>query len=515
MRFSARRQDKLLQETAAARDNLEKNMKLVRTVGALGLVGFALVSGQAAVAAESGWYGGISIGQSRAKIHHERIANQVGVPVSSIAFDDDDRDVGFKLLAGKKFNRNFAVEGGYFNLGKFGFTANYPTANSFTGDIKLHGLNLDAVGILPFTEKFSAFGRVGAFYAEAKDTFSGTGAGVPVAAADPNPKKRHGGYKYGVGLQYDFTRALALRGEWERYRIDDAVGNKGDVDMLLVGLVLRFGAGEPAPRAATPPPYVAPVAAAPEPVLVIVPVARTQQYCSILDIQFEVNKSTVQREAEERLDVLVTFMRKYPDTTAVIEGHTDEVGTTADNMRLSQNRADSMVNYLASRGIARSRLQAVGYGETRPIADNSTQIGKRLNRRINAVIACATDIEGIPPIPARITMAMEMEFDTNRADVRPRDREELRRVANFMKANPRVTATVEGHTSNQQGTPAQAMQLSVRRAESVVNALANLGVERTRLTAAGFGETRRFAYNTSVEGRQENRRVNIIFDLPN
>jgi len=252
------------------------------------------------------------------------------------------------------------------------------------------------------------------------------------------------------------------------------------------------------------------------PILVVVPVpARTQQYCSILDVQFEINQKTVQREAEERLDVLVTFMRKYPDTTAVIEGHTDEVGTSADNMRLSQSRADSMLNYVASRGIARSRLQAVGYGETRPIADNSTQIGKRLNRRINAVIACATDIEGIAPIPARIAMAMEMEFDTNRADIRPRDREELRRVANFMKANPRVTATVEGHSSNQQGTPAQAMQLSVRRAESVVNALANLGVERNRLSAAGFGQTRRFAYNTSVEGRQENRRVNIIFDFPN
>lgn len=111
-------------------------------------------------------------------------------------------------------------------------------------------------------------------------------------------------------------------------------------------------------------------------------------------------------------------------------------------------------------------------------------------------------------------MAMEMEFDTNRADVRPQYRGELSKVADFMKANPKVTAEVEGHTSNQSGTAAQAMQLSVRRAESVVTALANLGVSRNRLSAAGFGETRRFAYNTSAEGRQENRRVNIIFDLP-
>jgi len=289
---------------------------------------------------------------------------------------------------------------------------------------------------------------------------------------------------------------------------------------LSVGLVLRFGGGEPAPRAATPPPYVAPVAAAPapyvEPVLVVVPVARTQQYCSILDVQFEINQKTVQREAEERLDVLVTFMRKYPDTTAVIEGHTDEVGTTADNMRLSQSRADSMLNYLASRGIARSRLQAVGYGETRPIADNSTQIGKRLNRRINAVIACATDIEGIAPIPARIAMAMELEFDARSAAVRPQYREELRKVANFMKANPRVTATVEGHTGNLQATREAAMEISQRRAQNVVNYLvAEFGVDRTKLAAEGFGQTRRFAYNTNLEGKQDNRRVNVIFDFPN
>jgi OOP family OmpA-OmpF porin len=156
----------------------------------------------------------------------------------------------------------------------------------------------------------------------------------------------------------------------------------------------------------------------------------------------------------------------------------------------------------------------VGYGETRPIGDNATQEGKRLNRRINAVIACATDIEGIAPIPDRITMAMDMEFANNSAEVRPQYREELRKVANFMKANPAVTATVEGHTSNLQGSAADGMRLSQRRAESVVNAMVDLGVDRMRLFPEGFGNTRRFAYNTSVEGQQENRRVNIILDFP-
>jgi OOP family OmpA-OmpF porin len=59
------------------------------------------------------------------------------------------------------------------------------------------------------------------------------------------------------------------------------------------------------------------------------------------------------------------------------------------------------------------------------------------------------------------------------------------------------------------------MQLSQRRAESVVNYLVTqFGVDRTRLSTEGFGATRRFAYNTSAEGQQENRRVNIILDFP-
>jgi OOP family OmpA-OmpF porin len=342
---------------------------------------------------------------------------------------------------------------------------------------------------------------------------------------DPNPKKSEANWKVGAGLQYDITPALGLRAEYERYAVNDAVGNDGHVDLLSVGLVYTFGvAQKSAPKAETPPPAaVAPVAAAPapapapKPVLVIVPiVAKTEQYCSILDIQFEINQKTVQREAEEKIDKVGIFMRKYPNTTAVIEGHSDEVGTAAANMKLSEQRAAGVVTYLVDRGnISRNRLKSVGYGETRPIADNSTEAGKRLNRRINAIIACATDIEGIAPIPARITMAMEMEFDINRAEVRPQYREELRKVANFMKANPQVTATVEGHTSNQQGAAVRGVELSQRRAESVVNTMVNeFGIQRSRLSAAGFGQSRRFAYNTSLEGQKENRRVNIILDFP-
>jgi OOP family OmpA-OmpF porin len=481
-------------------------------MGALGLAGFAAVSGPAG-AADEGWYLGFGIGQSREENHHDRITQQLrGSGFTTNSIDDDSRDTGWKLLGGRKFNRNFAVEASYFNLGEFGFTAHTTPPGTFNGRIKLQGFGVDGVGILPIGESFSAFAKLGLQYAKAEDTFSGTGA---VAVTNPTPSKSSGGYKVGLGLQYDFTPSLGLRGEWENYRVNDAVGNKGNINTLMVGLVYMFG-GKAAPRAAEAPPPVIAAAPVAEPVLVIVPiVAKTEQYCSILDVQFEINQKTVQRESEERINKVGIFMTKYPKTTAVIEGHTDEVGTPVDNMKLSERRAENVVTYLVDKGsIARSRLKSVGYGETRPIGDNKTEEGRRLNRRINAIIACATDIEGIEAVPERITMAMEMEFDTNRAELRPEYRNELRKVVNFMKANPKVTATVEGHTSNQQGTAAQSMQLSQQRAQSVVNAMVDMGVDRKRLVPEGFGQTRRFAYNTSAEGRQENRRVNIILDFP-
>jgi len=214
--------------------------------------------------------------------------------------------------------------------------------------------------------------------------------------------------------------------------------------------------------------------------------------------------------------VVGTFLEKYPTTTAVIEGHTDNIGTPEDNQRLSLRRAESVVRYLKDTyHIAASRLSAVGYGDKRPVGDNATEEGKRMNRRIGAVIACAPDFEGLAVKAARVTMALQMEFDRNKADVRPMYRGELERLAKFLKANPQVTATVEGHTGNLQATPELALEISQRRAQNVVNYLVdNFGIERRRLTAEGFGQTRRYAYNTSPEGQQENRRVNVIINYP-
>lgn len=493
-------------------------MRISTIPGTLSLVALTLVASPYARAQDSGWYLGANVGQSRAKIDDTRITSGLlGSGLGVTTLQDHDKDTGFKVFGGYEFNRWFSLEGGYFNLGKMGYTAATLPGGTLEGQIKVQGVNLDAVLNIPLTEKFSVFGRAGVIYADAKDTFSGTGA---VVVVNPSPSEKGTNYKYGGGLQYDFTKSFGMRAEYERYRINDAIGNKGDIDLASIGLLFRFGRTAPAVAHYTPPPepvaYVPPPYVAPIPVIVPVVVA-TQKYCTILDLTFDINRDKIERDDLEKLAVIGTFLAKYPDTTAVIEGHTDNVGTEEHNLKLSKERAQSVVDYLVeTKHIERSRLTAVGYGDARPIADNSTEEGKRQNRRIDAVVACVTDIEGLKVAPARMTMAMELEFDPLKDEVKPEQREDLRKVANFLKANPSVTATVEGHAGQLKGTDAaEAMRVSQRRADNVVAYLVdNFGIDRSRLTAEGFGRTRRFAYNTTLEGQQENRRVNIIINYP-
>jgi OOP family OmpA-OmpF porin len=197
-----------------------------------------------AVADDSaGWYGGLNIGQSRAKFDDARIGSSLlGGGFTTTSITDDNRDAGHKFIGGYKFNRNFALEGAYFDPGRFGFTATTVPEGALSGNIQVKGLNLDAVGFLPITERFSAFGRAGLNYTEARDSFAATGL---VNTLSPYPSKRDTNYKLGLGLQYDFTKTLGMRFEAERYRINDAVGSKGDIDFISLGLVYRFSARRP------------------------------------------------------------------------------------------------------------------------------------------------------------------------------------------------------------------------------------------------------------------------------
>lgn len=139
---------------------------------------------------------------------------------------------------------------------------------------------------------------------------------------------------------------------------------------------------------------VAVTAPAPAPVpvpAVVQPEAAPVKLCqpAVINIQFDTNKSDIKPKYHNELKALADFLKEFPNATGTIEGHTDSVGDKAANMKLSQRRADSVRKYLVDKfGIAPERVKAVGYGPTKPVADNKTAAGKQKNRRIESNFRC-------------------------------------------------------------------------------------------------------------------------------
>jgi len=106
-----------------------------------------------------------------------------------------------------------------------------------------------------------------------------------------------------------------------------------------------------------------------------------------LDVKFDFDRAVVKPESYGDIKSLADFMSQYPQTTTVLEGHTDSVGSDAYNQRLSERRANAVREVLVNQyGISGERVNAVGYGESRPVADNSTADGRAINRRVEAEV---------------------------------------------------------------------------------------------------------------------------------
>lgn len=379
-----------------ARTKVTQVTKVASTSGKLSLITLAVLASSFASADDPGWYIGANVGQSNATIDDERITSDLlGKGFSRTTITDDDRSTGYKIFGGYQYNRYLAVEAGYFDLGNFGFNATTVPAGTLSGNIKLKGLNLDLVGTLPISEKLSVMGRVGANYADATDSFVGTGA---VKVLDPNPSERDTNLKVGLGLQYAFTPALAMRAEVERYRINDAIGNKGDIDLVSLGLVYRFGAKTPtpAPVAYVPPPVAAVVARAPAPVYVAPPQPPSQppppppvlprKVSFSADSLFDFDKASVKPGGQQDLDKFAADLKGTQFDAITVTGHTDRIGTHAYNQKLSERRAEAVKGYLmTSAGIADDKIVAKGVDGADPVTKPGDCKGTKATK---ALIAC-------------------------------------------------------------------------------------------------------------------------------
>lgn len=100
------------------------------------------------------------------------------------------------------------------------------------------------------------------------------------------------------------------------------------------------------------------------------------------EVSFDFDSSVVKIDFRDSLDKVAVVLSDYPDTAVHIFGHTDSLGSEQYNQLLSERRASSVRNYLVSRGVQARRARQQGFGETMPVADNNTDVGRERNRRV-------------------------------------------------------------------------------------------------------------------------------------
>ena len=373
-------------------------MTIAHTLGALGVMTGALLAAQSAQAqdntfinpdwANSAWYIGAGVGQSRATIDEPRLRASLAANGETVTgFTKDQRDTGYKLFVGRQLNQYFAMEAGYFDLGKFDFKSSTSGNGVLNGEAGLRGVNLDLLGQLPLSQRVSLLGRVGMHYSKTNTEFSGNRL---LGANNTHASERKLNAKLGLGLEYKFSEALALRGEVERYRLNDGVGNRGDADLYSVSLVYKLGR----PASATPAyqPAPAPVAlppiseTMPAPVAEAKPAPVSEKVSFAAETLFDFDQSALKPQGKAALDQLLGQLQAMDLEVIVTVGHTDAVGPDAYNQKLSQRRAEAVKAYLVAQGVETNRVYTEGKGETQPVADNTSSAGRAKNRRVTVEV---------------------------------------------------------------------------------------------------------------------------------
>jgi OOP family OmpA-OmpF porin len=191
-----------------------------------------------AAADQAGWFVGMSLGKSEPRFE--------SAPIQSIP-TREDRENGYKLWGGYKFNRNFGAEVSYLESGKLtqsGFSdipcpAGSPVcpaapSQAYSQFIRSKGVQLVGTGSLPLTNKFGVFGKLGAVHADTENQCT-------VGSFSCGSTGRNTDLTYGVGLSYEMAKNFSVRSEWERMRLGDKTrSGDNDVNFFTIGAGFKF-----------------------------------------------------------------------------------------------------------------------------------------------------------------------------------------------------------------------------------------------------------------------------------
>jgi outer membrane protein OmpA-like peptidoglycan-associated protein/opacity protein-like surface antigen len=333
-----------------------------------------------------------------------------------------DTDTTFSLFVGYQFVPWLAVEAGYMDLGKedvratgtytyLNPTTGAPPGGSFSSDLTFEssGWAVSVLPMLPLGDSWNLYGRLGYYMGDNKGSIDFSGQDQDSNGADvgtPYVLKDHvsdnsGSFLWGAGVSYTWNQRVSMRLEYDNVADVAEIGSdKTDVERFTLGLVYRFGDVEEAmPVAAAAP--VAAVAAAPTKCAD----ADNDGVCDSADrcpntpagdrvgprgcscdvtirTHFAFDSAELTAEDKAELDRVAARLTELEFVGGTATGHTDDVGEEAYNQKLSERRAQAVVDYLAAKGVAAGRITAIGMGEAKPLADNATEEGRAQNRRV-------------------------------------------------------------------------------------------------------------------------------------
>ncbi|MFY7860621.1 MAG: OmpA family protein, partial [Chitinophagales bacterium] len=260
------------------------------------------------------------------------------------------------------------------------------------------------------------------------------------------------------------------------------------------------------------------------------------------NIEFKTNTAILTDRGEGALSVIGEVLKGYPNSKFNIAGHTDGDGTNEKNLRLSKLRAKTVARYLTEfKGIPENSLYPEWFGEERPVASNETDEGKQRNRRVEIKLVDSRFDAGTSNNQINKEMRSEVETNTQ-TPTTPQVKEEPRVVKSpkdeleeigqnirfktgtdslskgqkrnidkinaILKENPTIKLKIEAHTDNLKYS-VDNKTLSENRAKAILEALKTAGVDGSRLSFEGFGDTKPVDNNDSETGRDKNRRIEI------
>lgn len=308
------------------------------------LVTGLLAANAQAAGQDNTWYGGAKLGWS----------NFYGIDESNnVTLGNETNDaLGAGVFGGYQINKNLGLELGYDYLGKYKYDAvSNATAAAFSDEVTAQLAQLTLKLGFPVTDNLDLYGRVGGGYGwtdTKNDVYKDDSRFVMVGA---------------LGAEYALNLDWAARLEYQYstpYGSRDDTGLRMDNGLLSLAAVYRFG-------------QVAPVVAAPAPAPAPEPVVVDKQFTLNSDVLFDFNKATLKPQASQALDTLYSQIEEArpKDGVATVIGHTDRIGSDGYNQKLSEQRAQTVADYLVSKGIPAAKINVEGRGESAPVTGDS------------------------------------------------------------------------------------------------------------------------------------------------